>query len=145
MNRDALLATLIGFGIGLVIMGLVLVTPKLIKDFPKFSLPKINLNLSGKKVKPSPTPISIKFTITSPLPESIESKSDVLVSGTADPGSIIVIAGDIDETVAVASDDGKYAGKITLSEGTNSIEVTTYKDNKVQSQTVTVYSTPENF
>lgn len=145
MNRDAILATLIGFGIGLVITGLVLIAPKAFKDFPKFNFPNIANFLPKKAVKSIPTPPPVKFTVTSPLPESIEQNSSVLVSGTSEPGATVVIAGSIDEIVVTASDDGKFAGKVTLSEGANSIEVTSYKNNNIQSQSITIYSTPEDF
>jgi len=48
MNKDALLATIIGFGIGLVITGALLLGPTLSASFPAFSLPKINFK-SAKK------------------------------------------------------------------------------------------------
>jgi hypothetical protein len=139
MNKDAILATLIGFGIGLLITGLLLVGPNITK-----SLPKIKLPTTASTTTPTPTPSQFTVTIESPLAEAIENSTDVLVSGVTSPGSTVVIAGSVDDTAVVAQADGKYAGKVTLTEGKNDIIVTSYQQTKQASQTVTVYYTPES-
>jgi len=147
MNRDALLASLIGFGIGLLITGILLVGPNLIRGFPRITLPKIAF-LQKQTVHttptPSPTPPPVSFTITSPLTEAIVATSDLLVSGTAAPSSIVVVAGPLDEDVMTVKDDGKYAGKISLVEGKNDVTVTSFTNGKGTVQTVTVFYTKEN-
>jgi len=101
---------------------------------------------TSDKTKPTPTPKPGEgLTIQSPLPEAIETKNETLVSGTVAPDSMVVIETDTTETVAVANSQGSYAGKITLREGKNDIIVTSYTQGKVQTQTVTVYYTPEDF
>jgi len=147
MNRDAWLATLIGFGIGLVITGLLLLAPDALKSLPKLSitLPKIAFPKSLPSTTPTPPSSPYKLTIESPLSDSIANKAELLVSGTALPESTVVIAGPEDETVIVTKEDGQYAGKITLSEGKNEIEVTGHSRQGQQSQTVTVFYTPEEF
>jgi hypothetical protein len=146
MNKDALLATLIGFGIGLLITGLLLLGPNLTKFLPKIKLPAITLSQPKQKspITATPTPSQFGVTIDSPLAEAIETSTDLLVSGTTTSGSTVVIAGPVDDTTVVAQTDGKYAGKITLTEGKNDIIVTTYNKTKQASQTVTVYYTPES-
>lgn len=144
MNKDALLATLIGFGIGLLITGLLLVGPNLLKIFPAITLPTISLTQNKTAPTPTPTPKAATFTIESPLPESIENSTDLLVSGTAPVGSTVVIAGYSDESVITVASDGKYAGKVTLGEGKNDISVTALSSGKSSTQTVTVYYTQEN-
>lgn len=139
MNKDALLATLIGFGIGLLITGLLLVGPNITK-----ALPKIKLPTTASTPTPTPTPSQFTVTIESPLAEAIENSTDLLVSGVTSPGSTIVVAGSVDETAVVAQADGKYAGKVTLTEGKNDIIVTSYQQTKQANQTVTVYYTPES-
>jgi hypothetical protein len=146
MNKDALLATLIGFGIGLLITGLLLVGPNITKMLPKVKLPTISFFQSKQKSTPAPTPTPSQFTVTieSPLAEAIENSTDLLVSGVTAPESTVVIAGSVDDTVVVAQAGGKYAGKIALTEGKNDIIVTAYRQTKQASQTVTVYYTPES-
>lgn len=144
MNKDALLATLIGFGIGLVITGLLLVGPNVAKLFPAMKLPHFSF-LQNQKASPTPTPTPkpVGFAIESPLPETIENSTDLLVNGTAVKGATVVIAGPNDESAVVVGTDGKYAGKVTLSEGKDDISVTQVFAGKSTTQTVTVYYTQE--
>lgn len=138
MNKDAILATLIGFAIGLLITGLLLLGPNITK-----SLPKIKLPTKVSAPTPTPTPVRFGVTIESPLADAIENTTDLLVSGVASPGSTVVIAGSVDDTAVAAQADGTYAGKITLLEGKNDIVVTAYLQTKQVSQSITVYYTPE--
>lgn len=144
MNRDALLATLIGLGLGLVMTGVLVFGPGLLKflpHVPNFGIPKsISQNVAG----PTPTPSQFAVSITSPLPEAISDTSQLVVSGATFPKSIVVVQGANDDDVVVVGDDGKYAGKITLVEGKNDIRVTSYLNTKQTTQTVTVYYTQES-
>lgn len=144
MNKDALLATLIGFGIGLLITGLLLLGPNITKALPKIHLPALSFSPAKPTVAPTPTPSQFIVTIESPLPEAIENRTDLLVSGATMPGSTVVVAGSVDDTALVSQADGKYAGKITLTEGRNDIVVTSYRNASRASQTVTIYYTPES-
>ncbi len=147
MNRDALLASLIGFGIGLLITGALLVGPNLIKGFPHITLPKIAFlqkNSASPTPTPSPTPAPVSFTITSPVADAIVTSSDLLVSGTAPTAAIVIVAGPLDEDVMVVKDDGKYAGKISLTEGKNDVTVTSFINGKGTMQTVTIFYTKGN-
>lgn len=147
MNRDALLASLIGFGIGLLITGILLVGPNLIKGFPQIRFPRLTLNNSQQAPKSSPTPMPqpTTFAILSPTADSVASSSDLLVSGTAPVGSIVVVAGPNDEDVAIVKADGKFAGKITLTEGKNDVVVTNYVQGRGAAQAITVFYTKENW
>lgn len=148
MNRDALLASLIGFGIGLLITGILLVGPNVIKGFPTIKLPPIAFSLPKKneaKTTPTATPTPAVLGITSPTNEETVSTSDLVVTGVAPTSSTVVVAGPNDEDVVVMKDDGKYAGKITLTEGKNDIVVTSYVNGKGSSQNVVVYYTKETW
>lgn len=147
MNKDAIMATIIGFGIGLAITGAILIGPNALKYFPSIKLPTMSINVKPTSAlgEPSPTPLPSSFSLDSPLPEAIVDSESVLVSGSAQPGSVIVIEGVDDEVVSTATNDGKFAGKITLVEGKNIISVTNYHDTDVQSVSVTVYYTQESF
>ncbi len=146
MNRDALLATLIGFGIGLLITGILLLGPGLAKSFPHINFPKFSFeNKKTTRPSPTPTPTPQTLTIDSPTPESIEGKNEVLVSGKSFPNSVVLVGGPLDEDVVNVSASGTYAGKVLLSEGVNDIQVTSYLSGNATSQSVTVYYTPEDF
>lgn len=147
MNKDALLATLIGFGIGLLITGAFLFGPNIMKTLPRlsFTLPRFNRGSSQPQISPIPSPGTrvTGLTVTAPIGEALTSDEDILVSGTAPAGSTIVIAGVQNETVTTASSDNTFAGKLSLIEGKNDIIVTAYIDQKEEISKVTVYYTPQ--
>ncbi len=146
MNKDALLATAIGFVVGLFITGMLLVGPKLSAFLPKITLPSFSLPQSKTpETANQPTANTPSFAIDSPLPDSIESEPTILVSGTATAGATIIIQTDSDDEVVLAKEDGKYAGKIALAEGKNDITVTGYSKGAQETRSVTVFYTPEEF
>ncbi len=145
MNRDAIIATVIGFGIGLVITGIFLLGPNIIKYMPKLSLPSISLPKPQTAASPTPTQTNATFSIDAPITESIETTNSVLVSGSSPTGSLVVVEGPTDEVVLSPNGDGKYAGKVALDEGKNEIYVTSYANGKSQRLSVIVFYTPEKF
>lgn len=149
MNKDALLATIIGFGIGLIIAAGVFLGPTLFRSLPQLRLPDFSKLVSRFQAKPqeiTPTPKPNEtLTIQSPLAESIELKNETLVTGSVAPESIVVIEGELGETATGVNSDGAFAGKVVLTEGKNDITVTSYTKDKVQTSSVRVYYTPEDF
>lgn len=154
MNRDALIATLIGFGIGLLITGIILVGPAVAKNIPSFKFPTITMPAIslpsfprfGSKPMPSPTPTpsAAAFSIDAPLADSIESQDTVTVSGRAPAATVVIVGGHLNEA-AVKTSEGTYAAEISLVEGKNDLTVTAVSDTFQQSLTVVVYYTPEEF
>lgn len=152
MNKDAILASVIGFGIGICITGILLVGPNVLKAMPK--LPSLtfpqqnktdNTTPANETNVAAPTPQTATFSIDSPITDTIQNKDDVLVSGNTPPGSIVFVQSDIDEQVATVTADGKYAATIALQEGDNALTVTSYGNGKPVSQSVVVYYTPDEF
>lgn len=144
MNKDALLATLIGFVIGLLITGVLLVGPRVVRYLPKIKIPQWTISQPHSTPTPSPAQKEFSITIDSPLPDSIESESEVLVSGSTTSKATVVIQSNVNDAATQAKDDGKYAGKVTLVEGRNEISVTSYLKDKKATQTIMVFYTPEN-
>ena len=147
MNKDAFLATIIGLALGLTISSAFILGPNLVRSIPKFTFPSFSLPKTSSKTTPTPTPSSkeLTITITAPLPDGIEPKKDVVVSGITVPGATVVIQGPIDADVVISGEGGAYAGKITALEGKNDLYVSAYADSKEASQTITIYYTEENF
>lgn len=145
MNKDALVATLIGFGVGLIITGIFLVGPDLAKFIPKINLPAIRFSAPQTKSTPAPSPLPTTLTIDAPLSDAIETGESVLVSGSAPVNTTVVIEGPQNEVVISTNGSGKYAGTVNLSEGKNEIVVTGYSSGKVFHQSVNVFYTPESF
>ena len=150
MNKDALLATIIGLALGLAIAGVFIFGPTIVRSLPKITIPAISL---PKKSGPSPTPLASNpdsaknfiLTINAPLPDAVEPKQDVVVSGFTGSGATVVIQGIVYEDVVIAEPDGAYAGRVTAIEGKNDITVTAYPPGgKNQAQrSVTIYYTEE--
>lgn len=152
MNKDAILASVIGFGIGICITGILLVGPNVLKAMPKlptFAFPQKSQTATAPSTTENkvsaPTPETTTFSIDSPVTDTIQNKDDVLVSGNTPPGSTVFVQSDIDEQVATVTADGKYAATIALQEGDNALTVTSYGSGKPVSQSVTVYYTPDEF
>ncbi len=153
MNRDALVATLIGFGIGLILTALLLFGPGIaaalpkinLPNFPKITLPSLPKFPAKSTPSPTPQPLSENFTVDSPIADSIEPTDSILVSGSSPTGSVVVIEAMTEEIVLSPNGDGKYAGTVSLVEGRNDLVVTSYADGKTTTKTVTVYYTPEEF
>lgn len=145
MNKDALLATAIGFVIGLCITGLLLVGPSLLQKLPKiaFSMPQLPKMQIKKQEQPATKQAAVPLTIDSPLNESIESQKELLLSGRAPSKSTIVIEANSSETAVMTTEDSKFAGKISLIEGKNDITVTSYTNGVPTSQSIIIYHTPE--
>jgi hypothetical protein len=148
MNRDAILATVIGFILGLLITTIILFGPKVFQSLAniKFDTSKLSF-LSKTNISPTPSEKIIEnksisnepLVIDAPLSETISDTEQVLVSGTAIPGSYVIIAGAVDEIGIYVAKDGKFGGKVTLNEGINTIMVSAYNNQTVVQKTVIIY------
>jgi hypothetical protein len=160
MNKDAVLATLIGFAIGLTITGIIIVAPSVAKNAPKFpvpAFPKLSLpslpKLGSKSPAPQPTPgkSSVKgaettgvLAIDAPIPETVESADVTTVTGKAPAQSRILVQTPVEDVVSETSDNGTFTVKAGLKEGKNDITVTASNPaGVIKTVTVTVYYTPE--
>ena len=83
------------------------------------------------------------LTVDAPLPDTITDNAEVLVSGSALPGSVVIIAGPVDETVSKTGSDGNYAGKITVNEGKNTLEISAYLNQKVIVKNLDIFYTAD--
>lgn len=148
MNKDAIMATVIGFGIGLLITAAILFTPSAISLFSTIKLPKLTQTNSTDAVSPTPAQDNQSIsglTIESPLPDAIAPSDTILVSGNAKPGSVVVLETQDGAVVSQASAQGKFAAEVSLSEGKNDLIVTSYDKGAEESKTITIYYTQEDF
>lgn len=154
MNKDALLATGIGFLLGIIITGMILFGPKLVNRLPKIGIPKIGFSLNiplfgSKQPKTSSdskqNTSSISLSVSSPLPEALVESDPLLVSGSAPIGSTVIVGGELDEDIITATEKGAFAGKVTLREGKNTLLITAITEKETFEQSIIVYYTPEKF
>lgn len=146
MNRDALFATAIGFSIGLVITGFIILGPGLVERVSKLSIRN-----TERVINPTGTPKVVQnsnptFTISSPGEGEIVISNSLIISGSAIPGSLVVMQGASDDIATKADESGKFAAKATLGLGKNEITLGMYPENgEVVYKTISVFYTPEDF
>ena len=151
MNKDAILASVIGFGIGLMITGAVLVGPNVLPMLKKFSSEIGKGSVQSATTQTSPTP-SLSITASNAQPLTVDSPEDqaivgtetLTVSGKATKGTIVVVAGMVDEAVITASDTNTFSAKVTLKEGINDISVTNIVDPTPSNKHFTIFYTPKS-
>jgi hypothetical protein len=150
MNKDAILASVIGFGIGLFITGAVLIGPTALPMFRKMisGIGKGSVQSLTTKTTPTPTTATSSdartLSIDSPQDESITNNDSLTVSGKAPKETIVVVAGNVDESVVTVSATNTFQAKITLKEGINDISVTNLTNETPTNKHFTVYYTPKS-
>jgi hypothetical protein len=152
MNRDAIIATCIGIIFGVCIAALVLVGPKIgsyISSIPKpsfsFSLPSF-FSFTKKEEKPinptnNPSAAITDITIDSPLPDTIISESEILISGKTIPNATVVATNQFGDWTTTSDSTGVYALTVTLSEGLNTLTLTSWNTDKEYSKQLSLYQT----
>lgn len=87
---------------------------------------------------PSSSP---SLTIKNPQDEDIATQSSILVSGSAKPGSTVVISTNLDDFVLTVQ-DGNFSQNVNLEEGENILTVTSYDSdkNKLTAEKTVIYA-----
>lgn len=157
MNKDAILATFIGFIFGLVITSLILFGPSVVQKLPefknfKFALPNVSifkksdLIPAGIKLDPKPNVRSATtLSVKEPKDGSIAKAQNVDVSGETVPNSIILVSGGQSDQVTQADKSGRFKIQVKLYEGKNDLSIARFSPDSQESDTVTVFYTSEKF
>ena len=134
MNRDTVIASAVGFGIGLIAAIGLWVVPRLM---PKSASPTASPTLAAA----SPTANvngSVSFDIASPKDGELSKEKAITVSGHTD-GDLVTIITPTDQEI-VTPQNGNFSAKINLADGANEIVVTSLKkDKSQQGKSVTVF------
>lgn len=144
MKKEVLLAIIIGFALGLVIVFGVWTANKALKQPPTTSTE----TPEELAVTPEITSIpegAISLKITSPENNTISEKEKINLAGQTVATATIAILYDKGEKLLNADDDGAFTTEITLNAGSNEITVTAFdKDgNEATQKLIVVYSTAE--
>jgi hypothetical protein len=156
MNKDALLATIIGFIIGLCLTVIIVFGPNLIKSINSksaFQFPKLSFNLSLPNFKPvkqsknnyNPPPKDNQenLSVDSPQDESIVDNENLAISGKATQKSKIILSSSIEEKIYETNSDGLFVGSIKIKEGKNIIHVLSIQGKSTHQKLLTIYYTSE--
>ena len=153
MNKDAILATLIGFAIGLTITGIIIVAPTAAKTLPKFTMPRISLPSgirlpsfgTAKKTEKTTevgsgtkTTVStnVTFDISSPSEDAIIATNTVVVRGSTHT-KVVLVTSPVEDVVATVTNNS-YSATISLKEGRNELTVTSVSENgSIETKSIT--------
>lgn len=140
MKKEAIIAIIIGFAIGLAL------TFFLYKNRLSKTEKKIVSPVAEEKNLPTSEPsVSQVLSIISPIDQSISKEGKTIVSGVTSPSSWVVILGEKGEKTVQADSKGNFETDLLLVSGENEIEINSMEENgDVITKTVTVvYSTAE--
>lgn len=138
MNKDTVVASVIGFGLGLIAAVILWVVPRIA---PKTTAPKSTPQALSETAISSPTPAG--FTISSLHDGEIAKSSSVLLEGKAPAGSLVVLDAPSDTQVVAPDKNGAFSISLTLAEGANQISVTNYYKGGQDNKTLSVYYVAE--
>jgi hypothetical protein len=119
MKKEAVIAIIGGFILGLIITFGIVTAQKSIKE--KSAPPTI-----VPTVIPLPTVPSISLFINSPQNNELVKEKVTMVSGSTDPNSMVSIISTTDRNSAVADPQGNFSFPIELISGVNLITVASY-------------------
>ncbi len=153
MNKDTILAIIVGFGLGLLVAFSFVSLPSFLKKgFQlQFQLPHLSF-LSFQKGTPSSSipstaPPTSKLVITGPESGSISASNKITLTGNTKPGNTIIVNTNLEDKVLPASPNGSFQIDLKLSEGINDISVSSYQNSETppDSQDINISYTPEKF
>lgn len=138
MNRETIIAILLGFTGGILVAFLLVTVPK--------KLPQL------KKEDNSPTPTQNqpensqltdnKLEITTPENGIVVEGEEIEISGTSKANTHIVVSGPSEDIVVTSDENGKFSAKLSIYEGENLFTVTSYPENdKPVTTSVSVFAT----
>jgi len=143
IKKEAIMATVIGLLIGLVITGGILRAQRAMT----------NNNSTQEEVKtttssPSSSTISsnnLTLEISEPEDNLVVSENSINITGTTKPDTYIAIIAEKNEYLIVPNEIGQFTQEITLISGANTITVTVYEEdgNKVETTLNIVYTSAE--
>lgn len=128
MNKDTVLASTIGFGLGLVVAIALWIIPRFVTTSPSTS--------------PSPTQTTqseeqTELLIKKPIDKEMVTNKKITIEGTSGRG-IVVVGSPLEETVSKLDAPGSFQTNVSLEEGENEITITSYLPTGEVNQTKTI-------
>lgn len=147
MRKEVIIAIVLGFALGLIITIGIWSANKAMKTQEESINPNSPQNVTptvGEK-NTETTKTSISLAISKPEDESIINTEKTTVSGTTEPNIQVVIITETNEYLLDADDKGIFAQEITLTSGTNQIQVTAFAESgeEITKTINVVFSTSE--
>lgn len=140
MNKDTVVASIIGFGLGLVAAIAIWVAPHII---PKRTN-TVNTPIASQETSDNNQVETLTLDVPMPHDGDIAKTKEIEVKGKTQNATLVTVSSNDDTFVTTASQNGEFTVKINLSEGANEINVTSLTPNKQEHQQLFVYYVSEN-
>ena len=139
MNKDTVVASVIGFGLGLVAAIALWIVPRLIPKTPITQ--KDNNQVLSETVQNSPSLQT--FDVTSPKDGDISKSADLKISGKASPNTLIFVSSSENNQSTQTDDSGNFSLPLKIHEGSNEIAVLNVSNGKEETKRLSVYFVDE--
>lgn len=139
MNKDTVIASFIGFGLGLIAAITLWVVPRILPKNPQ-TQPTIQQETTSNEQENK----SKIFEISAPMDGSISESDTIKVSGSALGAQLIVIATATKNVVITPDASGNFSEDIGISEGGNNITITQYNETDYETKHLYIYYYPES-
>lgn len=143
MNKDTVVASVIGFGLGLIAAVALWIVPKIL---PSITTSKTSQDqvLSETVAQNSPEPeIGESLQITSPVDGEISKESKIKIQGKAPLDTLVLVTSASENLNSAIGSSGNFSVDLNLKEGANEIAVINISHGKQESQRILVYFTKE--
>lgn len=135
MNKDTIVASVIGFGLGLIAAISLWVVPRI---FPK-NLPQTTTTQESTSANNSATSAKSEFQITSPKDGEIVKSGSVKLTGQAPGAQLVIVTSSSESVVTTPSADGNFEANVPLKEGVNQLVVAALTDNQETIRELSIY------
>lgn len=140
MKRDIIAALIIGFVIGGVIAITAVNLPNIVKN--SFNTANTAALVSSTPIPKSPEILNLE--VTSPADWYLSSDKTMEIKGRTKKGATVIMETETDTHIKEADDEGNFTDKIDLTDGSNTLIVTSVNENGENIQKIlTVYYTSE--
>lgn len=148
MRKEVIVAILLGFAIGLLVIFGIITAQTAMKQYQAGSTQPTNLTTTpaatGEKNESS-LPVKHAVSVTDPGDGHVVSADQIVVSGKTTPKSKVVVSGEVDDVIVESDDAGLFSEKLGLVSGENEIAVVSFAPSleRAEASLTIVYTTAE--
>lgn len=139
MNKDTIIASSIGFGLGLIAAIALWVVPRILPKTAPPPQPENQVAQNNVQAEISVKETDELLSLSSPQDGEITIKSEVNLEGSVKGAQIVIVTTPQSSQIANLTAEGKFSTVLTLTEGANPIAVAAYIKGKELIKTLTVF------
>lgn len=144
MRKEILVAIVLGFGIGLVVVFGILTARTALEEHQG-----TNRDGASSPLSPTPTPVAATITntltITDPQDGAVTQNAKITIRGTTSADASIVLSTEKGDVIVTADNTGSFSQDVELVNGVNDIQVVSFSKSQERSDAhlTVVYSTAD--